>query len=111
MAYIIAEPCVDVRDKACVEECPVDCIYEGDRTLYIQPTECIDCAACEPACPVEAIFYEGDLPAEWEQFKAWNAEYFQGSVTGLGEPGGAEKVGRSGIDHPDIAKWEITDAS
>jgi NAD-dependent dihydropyrimidine dehydrogenase PreA subunit len=65
MTYTIAEPCIDVKDKACVEECPVDCIYEGDRMLYIHPTECIDCGACEPVCPVEAIFYEDDVPAEW----------------------------------------------
>ncbi len=111
MAYIIAEPCVDVRDKACVDECPVDCIYEGDRTLYIHPTECIDCAACEPACPVEAIFYADDLPEEWSQFRAWNADFFGAAVTGLSEPGGADKVGRVGIDHPDLAKHVVTDAS
>lgn len=56
MTYIIAEPCVDIKDKSCIEECPVDCIYEGDRMLYIQPDECVDCGACEPVCPVEAIF-------------------------------------------------------
>ena len=58
MTYIIAQPCVDVLDRACVEECPVDCIYEGKRMLYIHPDECVDCGACEPVCPVEAIFYE-----------------------------------------------------
>ncbi len=57
MTYVIAEPCIDVLDRACVEECPVDCIYEGDRALYIHPDECVDCGACEPACPVEAIYY------------------------------------------------------
>jgi NAD-dependent dihydropyrimidine dehydrogenase PreA subunit len=51
MTYTIAEPCIDVKDKACVEECPVDCIYEGPRMLYIHPEECIDCGACEPVCP------------------------------------------------------------
>ena len=54
MTYVIAEPCVDVKDKSCIEECPVDCIYEGSRMLYIQPDECVDCGACEPVCPVEA---------------------------------------------------------
>ena len=58
MAYIIAEPCVDVKDASCVDVCPVDCIYEGDRMFYIEPDECIDCAACEPVCPVAAIFAE-----------------------------------------------------
>ncbi len=108
MAYVICEPCVDVKDKACVEECPVDCIYEGDRSLYIHPTECIDCAACEPACPVEAIFYADEVPAEWSEFTAWNAEYFTPAVTGLGDPGGADGVGPSGADHPAVAAWEIS---
>ena len=62
MTYVIAEPCVDLLDKACIEECPVDCIYEGERMLYIHPDECVDCGACEPVCPVEAIYYEDDVP-------------------------------------------------
>ena len=64
MTYVIGEPCVDVLDRACVEECPVDCIYEGERMLYIHPDECVDCGACEPVCPVEAIYYEDDLPEQ-----------------------------------------------
>ncbi len=74
MAYVIAEPCIDVKDKACVDECPVDCIYEGPRMLYIHPDECVDCDACVPVCPVTAIFPEDDLPSEWKQFTAVNAE-------------------------------------
>ena len=105
MTYVIAQPCVDLKDKACIEECPVDCIYEGERMLYIQPQECVDCAACEPACPVEAIFYEDDVPDEWKMFTPWNAEYFE--ITGLGSPGGAANVGNSGKDHPEIAKREV----
>src|SRR5699024_745944 len=62
MTYIIAQPCVDVKDRACIEECPVDCIYEGKRSLYIHPDECVDCGACEPVCPVEAIFFETMCP-------------------------------------------------
>ncbi|MBI2299836.1 MAG: 4Fe-4S binding protein, partial [Armatimonadetes bacterium] len=60
MAYVICEPCVDVMDRACVKVCPVDCIYEAPdlRMLVISPDECIDCGACEPECPVEAIFPE-----------------------------------------------------
>ncbi len=61
MTYVIAQPCVDLKDRACVDECPVDCIYEGKRMLYIHPDECVDCGACEPVCPVEAIFYEDDV--------------------------------------------------
>ncbi|MGH8909876.1 MAG: ferredoxin [Egibacteraceae bacterium] len=105
MTYTIAEPCIDVKDKACIEECPVDCIYEGDRMLYIHPDECVDCGACEPACPVEAIFYEDDVPDEWKLFTPVNAEYFEDSITGLGSPGGAAKVGPSGVDHPTVATW------
>jgi NAD-dependent dihydropyrimidine dehydrogenase PreA subunit len=60
VTYVIAQPCVDVKDRGCIEECPVDCIYEGTRMLYIQPDECVDCGACEPVCPVEAIYYEDD---------------------------------------------------
>ena len=81
MAYIIAEPCIDTKDKACVEVCPVDCIHptdgEGEPILYIDPDECIDCGACEPECPVEAIFAEEDLPEEWHRFIEINAKYFE----------------------------------
>ena len=80
MAYVIAEPCVDVMDKACVDVCPVDCIHadEGtDRMLYIEPDECIDCGACEPECPVEAIFTEEDVPDEWKEYTAVNAQWFK----------------------------------
>src|SRR5260370_1171988 len=62
MAYVITEPCIDVKDKACVEVCPVDCIYEGPNQLFIHPDECIDCGACEPVCPVKAIFTEDETP-------------------------------------------------
>ena len=84
MTYTICEPCIDVKDRACVDECPVDCIYEGPRMLYIQPDECVDCAACEPVCPVTAIFYEDDVPDEWKQFTPVNAEFFGEAVSGLG---------------------------
>ena len=62
MPYIIAEPCINVKDRSCVDVCPVDCIYEGEDMLYIHPDECIDCGACEPECPVTAIFPEEDCP-------------------------------------------------
>src|SRR2546423_3263937 len=80
MAYVIAEPCVDVMDQACVDVCPVDCIHfeEGkDRMLYIEPDECIDCGACEPECPVEAIFTEEDVPDEWKPYTEINVQWFQ----------------------------------
>ena len=74
MTYVIAQPCVDVKDRACVDECPVDCIYEGARSLYIHPEECVDCGACEPVCPTEAIFYEDDLPEEWSDYLRANVD-------------------------------------
>jgi NAD-dependent dihydropyrimidine dehydrogenase PreA subunit len=107
MTYVIGEPCVDVLDRACVEECPVDCIYEGGRMLYIHPDECVDCGACEPACPVEAICYEDDLPDKWQVYKGENARFFAGPLPGrdepLGSPGGAAKAGVAGADTPFVA--------
>ena len=99
MTYVIAAPCVDVKDKACVEECPVDCIYEGNRTLYINPDECVDCGACEPVCPTSAIFYEDDLPGEYLDYAEINAGFF----VDLGTPGGAARLGPQDFDHPTIA--------
>ncbi|MFC1627727.1 ferredoxin family protein [Gemmatimonadota bacterium] len=84
MTYVIAEPCVNTKDTACVDVCPVDCIhptkdedgFEAAVMLYIEPDECIDCGACEPACPVEAIFPEEDVPEQWESYIQKNADYF-----------------------------------
>ncbi len=78
MAYIIAEPCIGVKDKACVEACPVDCIYEVEDQLLIHPDECIDCGACVDPCPVDAIYHEDELPDKWKQFIEKNKSYFQG---------------------------------
>ena len=96
MTYVIAQPCVDLKDRGCVEECPVDCIYEGKRMLYIHPDECVDCGACEPVCPVEAIFYEDDTPEEWKEYYNANVDFF----SDLGSPGGAAKLGVIDKDHP-----------
>ncbi len=107
MTYVIAEPCVDVKDKTCVEECPVDCIYEGERILYIHPDECVDCGACEPVCPVEAIFYEDDVPDQWKIYIEDNARFFNDTLPGrdepLGSPGGATSVGPIPADTPLVA--------
>jgi NAD-dependent dihydropyrimidine dehydrogenase PreA subunit len=99
VTYIIAQPCVDVLDRACIEECPVDCIYEGERMLYIHPDECVDCGACEPVCPVEAIYYEDDVPDQWKDYYKVNVDFFED----LGSPGGASKTGKIGKDHPVVA--------
>jgi NAD-dependent dihydropyrimidine dehydrogenase PreA subunit len=108
MTYVIAQPCIDVKDRACVDECPVDCIYEGERTLYIHPDECVDCGACEPVCPVEAIYYEDDVPARWAQYTGDNATFFVDVLPGregpLGSPGGAAKLGALGVDTPLVAR-------
>ena len=79
MTYVITSPCIDVQDQACVEVCPVDCIHfdEGDDVmLYINPDECIDCGACEPACPVTAIFAEDDVPGDQAAFKEINVLWY-----------------------------------
>jgi ferredoxin len=76
MSYVITEPCIDVKDKACVEVCPVDCIYEGPHQLFIHPDECIDCGACEPVCPVTAIFTEDEVPEPSKPFIELNRQFF-----------------------------------
>ena len=85
MTYVICEPCIDVKDTACVDVCPVDCIhptpdneefFEEEVQLFIDPEECIDCGVCEPECPVEAIYAEDDLPEERESFTEKNADFF-----------------------------------
>ena len=68
MVYVIAEPCIDVVDRACVDECPVDCIYETDDMVVIHPDQCIDCGLCEPECPVSAIFVDTDVPENWKSY-------------------------------------------
>ncbi|MFI7025603.1 ferredoxin [Micromonospora sp. NPDC049900] len=98
MVYVVTDACLDIQDRSCVEECPVDCIYEGDRMMYINPDECVDCGRCEPVCPVTSIFHDGDLPATASRFARVNAEFFGD----IGSPGGARKIGRIGHDHPDV---------
>ncbi len=80
MTFVITQPCIDVQDQSCVEVCPVDCIHydeASDRMLYIEPEVCIDCGACEPACPVSAIFAEADVPEDQEHFLEINALWFE----------------------------------
>ena len=75
IAYIVAEPCVNCKYTDCVDVCPVDCFYEGVNFLAIHPEDCIDCGACEPECPTEAIFEEDDLPEKWRPYIELNAQY------------------------------------
>ena len=84
MTYVIAEPCVNTKDTACVEVCPVDCIhptkddadFDKEDMLYIDPEECIDWGACAPECPVDAIFDEPELPDKWASYLDRNTDYY-----------------------------------
>lgn len=75
MAYVVADPCVKCKYTECVLVCPVDCFYEGENTLVINPDECIDCGQCVPACPASAIFEEGELPDKWHAYTSINAVF------------------------------------
>ncbi|MCI2419553.1 ferredoxin family protein [Saccharopolyspora sp. K220] len=107
MTYLIAEPCVDLKDRTCVDVCPVDCIYEGARKLYINPAECIECGACEPECPVEAIVIEQQATDEEAVHLADNAAFFYDVLPGreqpIGDPGGANVLGPVDADTPLVA--------
>jgi ferredoxin len=85
MTYVIAEPCIGTKDTACVDVCPVDCIhprkdedgFAEDTMLYIDPEVCIDCGACEPACPVQAIFPQDLVPEQWKHYTEINAAWYK----------------------------------
>jgi NAD-dependent dihydropyrimidine dehydrogenase PreA subunit len=107
MTYVIASPCVDVLDRSCVEVCPVDCIYEGGRKLYIQPDECIDCGACEPVCPVTAISYVDYVSDAGRAFVEDNRSFFYTILPGrdepIGMPGGTRDIGPVDSDTPTVS--------
>jgi ferredoxin len=92
MPYVIAEPCIGVKDTACVDACPVDVIHprkdENDFSsvpqLYIHPVDCIDCGACVPVCPVSAIFLVDDLPEKWTHFAKVNADWYENQTVTAG---------------------------
>ncbi len=113
MTYVIGQDCVDVNDRACMDVCPVDCIYVGDRKSYINAAECIDCGACEVECPVEAIFVDrkargDDVRTQFvEDSRNFFAVTLPGRDTPLGAPGGSRKVGELGVDTPFIADYEV----
>ncbi|MFH8484018.1 ferredoxin [Streptomyces longisporoflavus] len=99
MAYVIGASCVDIMDRSCMEECPVDCIYEGERKLYINPMECIDCGACEVACPEQAITVDRKADPDFrEDNRRFFTEALPGRDTALGSPGGATPLGPLGVD-------------
>jgi NAD-dependent dihydropyrimidine dehydrogenase PreA subunit len=100
MAYVIGPACIEELAGSCVDACPVDCVYEGERKRYIHPTECIECGACLPVCPVNAITPGGAAsPPEWTTD---NERFFDTVLAGrseaLGSPGGASLVGKIGVD-------------
>ena len=77
MTFVVNEKCIRCKYTDCVEVCPVDCFYEGPNMLVINPDECIDCALCEPECPVDAILSEDDLPQDQRHWLELNAELSQ----------------------------------
>ena len=74
MAMVVTEPCFGCKYTDCVVVCPCDCFHEGESMLFIDPDPCIDCQACIPECPVQAIFYEDDVPEPWREYIALNRE-------------------------------------
>jgi ferredoxin len=74
MAHVVCQPCYECKYTDCVAVCPVDCFREGEKMLYIDPDECIDCEACVPECPVEAIYLDENVPEEWQEYVELNAE-------------------------------------
>lgn len=77
MTHVVTKPCDGCRYTDCVTVCPVECFYEGPTMLFINPDECIDCEACVPECPVEAIFHEDDVPDEWKEYTQMNADKWE----------------------------------
>jgi ferredoxin len=79
VTHVITAACLESKDQSCVAVCPVDCIYEVEEMFVIHPVECIDCGACLPECPVEAIFVDKDVPPDLEPYVAINAAITEGS--------------------------------
>ena len=75
MTYVVTEACIKCKYMDCVEVCPVDCFYEGDNMLVINPSECIDCGVCEPECPAEAILPDTEPPADADEFKGMEGKF------------------------------------
>lgn len=96
MAFVVGENCINCKHTDCVEVCPVDCFYEGPNFLVIDPDECIDCALCEPECPVDAIFSEDEMPEEQVNFIEINADLAPNwpNISEMKEP------------LPDAEKWD-----
>ena len=111
MTFIISQACVDIKDGACTEVCPVECIYEGGRMFYIHPDECVNCGLCESICPVDAIRDEFDAEPAEAAYIVVNKEFFEDSVTGWGSPQGWNQKYRTDKDHPVVAALPPQQAS
>ncbi len=98
MTFVVLEECIRCKHTDCVEVCPVDCFYEGPNFLVINPDECIDCALCEPECPVDAIRAEDEVPADQREFIALNAE--------LADTEGWTRLTKKKEALPDHAAWQ-----
>ncbi|GHE40485.1 ferredoxin [Streptosporangium violaceochromogenes] len=111
MTYVIGAGCIDVLDRSCVEVCPVDCIYVGERKSYINGNECIDCGACEVECPVDAVFTDRAarrdpaLDVFLEDSRAFFEKPLPGRDEPLGDPGGARRGGDAGVDTEFVAGY------
>ena len=111
MSYVIGADCIDVMDRSCIEVCPVDCIYVGDRKSYINGSECIDCGACEVECPVLAIVVDRVAKKDdaLSSFMQDSVDFFERPLPGrsepLGNPGGAAALGDLGVDTPMVAEY------
>ena len=113
MTFVITQPCIDTTDQSCVEVCPVDCIHfeEGaDRMLYINPLECIDCGACQPACPVSAIFPVAEVPADQTRFTPINELWYSDRAAARSQVGGGAAVAATPGATPAVAATAATAA-
>ncbi|MBO4257896.1 ferredoxin [Streptomyces griseorubiginosus] len=108
MAYVVTDACADILDQSCVEECPVDCIYQGDRMMYIHPDECVDCGKCMTVCPSDAIHWEHKIPVELAPFATAAVEFFEEHEDASG---GASSRGPVGVDHPLLRNRSDSDGS
>jgi NAD-dependent dihydropyrimidine dehydrogenase PreA subunit len=111
MAFVVTDACVDMLDLACVDHCPVDCIYQGGRSSYIHPDECIECGACTAVCPVDAIAYVEDVPedqsAHIDDNRAFFFDILPGRSAAVGSPGGAADLGPVGVDTPLVSSRPV----
>jgi Fe-S-cluster-containing hydrogenase component 2 len=106
MTYVIGPDCIDTLDRSCIDVCPVDCIYVGDRKSYINASECIECGACEVECPVSAVVVDrlakkdDTLSAFMQDSQNFFRQPLPGRDAPIGNPGGAAALGSIGVDTP-----------